>query len=69
MPAIDVSALTRQVQTVLADPHAETTPTGTPSLDTALALLRRQRRAGAPLASPHALGFWYTPPARIHAHE
>ncbi len=64
MPLVDVSALTRQVQTVLADPHAEVATTGTPSLDAALALLRRQRHSGQPLATPHPLGFWYAPPKR-----
>lgn len=62
MPAIDVNALTRQVQTILTDPHAEVAATGAPSLDTALTLLRRQRRSGQPLATPHPLGYWYAPP-------
>jgi len=65
MPLVDVSALTRQVQTVLADPHAAVAATGTPTLDAALALLRHQRRAGRPLATPHTLGYWYAPPKRV----
>ncbi len=64
MPLVDVGALTRQVQTVLDDPHAKVATTGTPSLDAALALLRGQRRARRPLATPHTLGFWYAHPTR-----
>jgi len=64
MPPVDVSALTGHVQAVLTDPHAEVSATGTPSLDTALALLRRRRHAEQPLETPHPLGFWYALPQR-----
>lgn len=67
MAAVDLPALTTQVQAILADPHAKVPPTGNRALDDALAALGQHRRAKQPLPGPQAQ-YWDLVPQPVHVH-
>lgn len=69
MTTLDVRMIAQQVRAVLADPHAAAPVTGDASLDLALASLADHRRAGRPLAGPHARGYWYALPPSVYARD
>jgi len=69
MTPIDVRTIARLVRAILTDPHAAAPATGDASLDLALASLAEHRRAGRPLAGPHALGYWYALPPSACARD
>ncbi len=69
MTTLDVRMIAQRVRAILTDPHATAPTTGDASLDLALASLADHRRAGQPLARPHARGYWYALPPSVYARD